>query len=49
MEGLMQEAGYGRGSDYTKDKKVRGDKFIWLTQMIDQDDNPFTKHIQANK
>ncbi len=31
----MREAGFGRGSEYVKDKKVRGDKFIWLTQMID--------------
>ena len=33
----MREAGFGRGIDYTKDKKVRGDKFIWLTQVIDGD------------
>jgi hypothetical protein len=31
----MKEAGYGRGSEYTLDKKVRGDKFIWLTHHID--------------
>ena len=33
----MLEAGYGRGLEYSKDKKVRGDKFIWLTQAIDGD------------
>lgn len=31
----MLEAGFGRGIEYSKDKKVRGDKFIWLTQAID--------------
>jgi hypothetical protein len=30
-EGMMKEAGFGRGQDYTKDKQVRSDKFIWLT------------------
>ncbi len=31
----MREAGYGRGAEYIKDKKVRGDKFIWLTKYVD--------------
>lgn len=35
QEGLMREAGFGRGGDYQKDKKVRGDKFIWLSTHID--------------
>lgn len=29
-EGLMKEAGYGRGTEFVRDKKIRGDKFIWL-------------------
>ena len=33
----MLEAGFGRGIEYSKDKKVRGDKFIWLTTAIDGD------------
>ena len=33
----MLEAGYGRGIEYSKNKKVRGDKFIWLTCAIDGD------------
>lgn len=37
QEDLMLEAGFGRGIEYSKDKKVRGDKFIWLTQAIDGD------------
>ena len=35
QEDLMLEAGFGRGIEYSKDKKVRGDKFLWLTQAID--------------
>lgn len=34
QEGLMKDAGYGRGTEYVKDKKVRGDKFIWLSQIL---------------
>lgn len=42
----MKEAGYGRGNEYTLDKKVRGDKFIWLTHKID--DTPSdTKDIES--
>jgi hypothetical protein len=35
QDGKLKEAGFGRGTDYSKDKKVRGDKFMWLTQAID--------------
>lgn len=30
-EGAMKEGGYGRGAELVKDKKVRGDRFIWLS------------------
>jgi hypothetical protein len=30
---LMKDAGIGK--ENVKDKKVRGDRFIWLTQAID--------------
>jgi hypothetical protein len=30
----MKDAGYGRGTEYTKDKKIRGDRFMWLTSLI---------------
>ena len=32
-EGFLKEAGYGRGHDYAKDSKVRGDLFIWLSSL----------------
>jgi hypothetical protein len=35
QEGLMKDAGYGRGAEYVKDKKVRGDKFIWLSHLME--------------
>ena len=34
----MKEAGYGRGSEYTKDKKVRGDRFMWVSSIIGSPD-----------
>lgn len=34
-DGLMKDAGYGRGTDYTKDKQVRGDRFMWLTSLFE--------------
>ena len=33
QEGLMKEAGFGRGDEKTTDKKIRGDRFIWLTKL----------------
>ena len=29
--GALKESGYGRGQEYTKDTKIRGDLFIWLS------------------
>jgi hypothetical protein len=31
----MREAGYGRGVDYAKNKNVRGDKFIWISKILE--------------
>ena len=33
-DGVMKDAGYGRGTEYTQDKKVRGDRFMWLSSLI---------------
>jgi hypothetical protein len=33
-DGLMKDAGYGRGAEFTKDKKVRGDRFMWLSSLM---------------
>ena len=35
-DGIMKDAGYGRGSEYSMDKKVRGDKFIWLSNLLEE-------------
>ncbi len=29
----MKEAGFGRGDEKTTDKKIRGDRFIWVTKL----------------
>ncbi len=34
-DGMMKDAGYGRGTEYKKDKQVRGDRFIWLTSLFE--------------
>ena len=34
---MMRDAGFGKGEERKQDKKVRGDKFIWLSKMIDTD------------
>eukprot|EP00347_Sterkiella_histriomuscorum_P020460 403337716 len=33
QSGKLQESGFGKGESYEKDKKVRGDQFIWLSYL----------------
>ena len=39
----MKEAGFGRGEDYIKNKKVRGDVFVWLSDLAYDDGKPISK------
>lgn len=32
-QGQLKEAGFGRGKDYEKNKNIRGDLFVWLSEL----------------
>jgi hypothetical protein len=34
---MMKVAGFGRGTDNAQDSNIRGDKLIWLTNIIGKD------------
>lgn len=45
----MKDAGYGRGTDYIKDKQVRGDRFMWLTSLFESPSFDGTKLTHIKK
>lgn len=44
-EGMMKVAGFGRGPDNAQDSNIRGDKLIWLTNIIS---NESTTHLKID-